>query len=126
MACSLVALALLLLRGWLTSVFRMRFPRHLAWSSTREPEQVFILLQSIYGAFDDLAKRRKVFKVETIGDSYMAVTGLPDPMENHAVTMVRFAGKSETKRRNICCLRVTHLHFLICAFILVTLQRTAW
>jgi class 3 adenylate cyclase len=62
-----------------------------AWSSTREPEQVFILLQTVYQKFDVLAKRRKVFKVETIGDSYMAVTGLPEPMINHAVTMVRFA-----------------------------------
>ena len=55
------------------------------------PEQVFILLQTVYQKFDILAKRRKVFKVETIGDSYMAATGLPEPMANHAVTMVRFA-----------------------------------
>ena len=40
-----------------------------AWSSTREPAQVFILLQTIYQAFDKIAKRHKVFKVETIGDS---------------------------------------------------------
>jgi len=42
-----------------------------AWSSTREPTQVFILLQTLYQAMDELAKRRKVFKVETIGDCYM-------------------------------------------------------
>jgi len=40
-----------------------------AWSSSREPAQVFVLLQSVYQAFDVIAKRRKVFKVETIGDS---------------------------------------------------------
>jgi hypothetical protein len=40
-----------------------------AWSSSREPAQVFILLQSVYQAFDQIAKRRKVFKVETIADS---------------------------------------------------------
>ena len=38
-----------------------------AWSSTREPTQVFILLQTVYQNFDAIAKRRKVFKVETIG-----------------------------------------------------------
>lgn len=64
-----------------------------AWSSSRDPAQVFILLQTIYQAFDAIAKRRKVFKVETIGDSYVAVTGLPDPQENHAVIMARFAGE---------------------------------
>jgi hypothetical protein len=61
-----------------------------AWSSTREPAQVFILLQTVYQAFDVIAKRRKVFKVETIGDSYLAVTGLPEPMENHHSVMIRF------------------------------------
>jgi len=40
-----------------------------AWSSTREPAEVFVLLQNVYQAFDHIAKRRKVFKVETIGDS---------------------------------------------------------
>lgn len=40
-----------------------------AWSSQRDPGQVFTLLQSIYSAFDKVAKRMKVFKVETVGDS---------------------------------------------------------
>ena len=38
------------------------------WSSTREPEQVFELLEALYGEFDKIALRRGVFKVETIGD----------------------------------------------------------
>ena len=40
-----------------------------AWSSTRDPSQVFTLLQNVYQAFDKVAARRRVFKVETIGDS---------------------------------------------------------
>ena len=35
-----------------------------AWSSTREPSQVFTLLEAVYGAFDQIAQRRGVFKVE--------------------------------------------------------------
>ena len=62
-----------------------------AWSSAREPAQVFILLQTVYQRFDLIAKRRRVFKVETIGDSYIAVTGLPEPQTNHASLMARFA-----------------------------------
>jgi Adenylate and Guanylate cyclase catalytic domain len=38
----------------------------------RDPFQVFTLLESIYGAFDKVAERRRVFKVETIGDCYVA------------------------------------------------------
>jgi len=36
-----------------------------AWSSVREPAQVFTLLETVYRAFDIIAKRRRVFKVET-------------------------------------------------------------
>jgi hypothetical protein len=72
-----------------------------AWSSTREPAQVFILLQNLYQAFDTIAKRRRVFKVETIGDSYVAVTGLPEPQANHAVIMAKFAGESLLKMNQV-------------------------
>ena len=62
-----------------------------SWSSERSPSQVFVLLETIYGAFDRIADRRGVFKVETIGDCYMAVTGLPNPTRDHAVIMAKFA-----------------------------------
>ena len=61
------------------------------WSSTRTPVEVFDLLEAIFGAFDKLAARRKVFKVETIGDSYVAVAGLPEAQPDHAVIMAKFA-----------------------------------
>jgi class 3 adenylate cyclase len=62
-----------------------------AWSSEREPSQVFKLLESLYGEFDKLAKELGVFKVETIGDCYVAATGLPESMLDHAAVMVEFA-----------------------------------
>jgi hypothetical protein len=62
-----------------------------AWSSVREPTQVFILLEGIYNSFDRIARRHKVFKVETIGDCYVAAAGLPEKMEDHAVVMALFA-----------------------------------
>lgn len=39
-----------------------------AWSSEREPAQVFQLLETLFKEFDTEAKRLGVFKVETIGD----------------------------------------------------------
>jgi class 3 adenylate cyclase len=68
-----------------------------AWSSTRDPGQVFELLQTIYQAYDNVAKRRRVFKVETIGDCYLAVTGLPDPQPDHALIMAKFAGECRAR-----------------------------
>jgi Adenylate and Guanylate cyclase catalytic domain len=42
-----------------------------AWSSIRDPHQVFTLLESIFQAFDAIAKRYGVYKVETVGDCYV-------------------------------------------------------
>eukprot|EP00934_Nitzschia_sp_Nitz4_P001249 Nitzschia sp. Nitz4//scaffold18_size181773//118721//129387//NITZ4_001930-RA/size181773-snap-gene-0.281-mRNA-1//-1//CDS//3329540056//1249//frame0 len=62
-----------------------------AWSSEREPSQVFELLEEIYSSFDHIAKRKKIFKVETIGDCYMAAAGLPEKRDDHALAMAKFA-----------------------------------
>jgi hypothetical protein len=62
-----------------------------AWSASRDASQVFHLLETIYAGFDTLAKHHGVFKIETIGDSYVAVVGLPQSRKNHAVVMAKFA-----------------------------------
>ncbi|CAB9502419.1 Receptor-type guanylate cyclase gcy [Seminavis robusta] len=62
-----------------------------AWSSVREPYQVFTLLEILYHSYDNIAARRRVFKVETVGDCYVAVCGLPERRKDHAVVMARFA-----------------------------------
>eukprot|EP00980_Cylindrotheca_fusiformis_P002325 scaffold541_cov138-Cylindrotheca_fusiformis.AAC.8 len=62
-----------------------------AWASAREPVHVFILLETIYGAFDKHACQHRVFKVETVGDCYVAVAGLPEPDKDHALAVCRFA-----------------------------------
>lgn len=73
------------------------------------------MLETLYHHFDLIAKRRGVWKVETIGDSYVAVAGknvcgsrvlvllrkqlahfsssagLPEPRKDHAVVMCKFA-----------------------------------
>lgn len=72
-----------------------------AWSSIRDPAQVFTLLETLYGAFDTIARKRGVFKVETIGDSYVAVCGLPEPREDHATVMARFARDCRIKMNEL-------------------------
>ncbi|KAG7366318.1 adenylate/guanylate cyclase [Nitzschia inconspicua] len=72
-----------------------------AWSSTREPVQVFRLLECVYGAFDGIARRRNIFKVETVGDCYVAVCGMPEPRKDHAVAMVRFARDCLTRMASL-------------------------
>lgn len=61
------------------------------WSSDREPEDVFHFLEKLFFEFDKISDRLGVFKLGTIGDCYIAVTGIPDYQPDHAVIMCRFA-----------------------------------
>jgi hypothetical protein len=72
-----------------------------AWSSLREPTQVFMLLEAVFAAFDELARRRRVFKVETVGDCYVAACGLPDHRSDHATVMARFARDCLNQMNNL-------------------------
>jgi class 3 adenylate cyclase len=72
-----------------------------AWCSEREPSQVFILLENVYHTFDKVAEQLGIFKVETIGDSYVAVCGLPTPRHDHAANMARFAYLCLSKMRRL-------------------------
>jgi class 3 adenylate cyclase len=74
----------------------LTLPVFTAWSSEREPSQVFTLLENLYHAFDEVGRKLGVFKVETIGDSYVAVAGLPTPRKDHAVGTYDIANSTLT------------------------------
>ena len=59
------------------------------------------MLETIYGAFDKSARRRNVFKIETIGDCYVAATGLPQAQPHHATIMVKYASDMIRKLRDL-------------------------
>ena len=80
-----------------------------AWSSVRDPTQVFTLLEGIYNAFDRVAKRRGVFKVETIGDCYVAACGLPERREKHAIILARFSKDCIKKMKSVVQVLETQL-----------------
>ncbi|CAB9512119.1 Receptor-type guanylate cyclase gcy [Seminavis robusta] len=63
------------------------------WCSEREPCHVFTLLEAVFFVFDNLAKQLSVYKIETIGDCYVAVTGIPDLLDDHCVAMALFASQ---------------------------------
>jgi len=55
------------------------------------PAVVMDMLNQLYHRFDTLTKTMQVYKVETIGDCYMAATGLLHNDPHHVRTMLEFA-----------------------------------
>lgn len=55
------------------------------------PMQVVGLLSSLYEKFDSLCDKYSLYKVETIGDAYMCVGGVPDHKPTHATDCANFA-----------------------------------
>jgi len=60
-------------------------------SSDANPERIVEVLDNIFIQFDAIANKYNIEKIKTIGDCYMAVSGIPLPDSNHANNMADFA-----------------------------------
>jgi adenylate cyclase len=60
-------------------------------SSTADPAEIVGVLDDLFSDFDVLAAKHGIQKIKTIGDEYMAASGLPEARVDHAEAMVDFA-----------------------------------
>ncbi len=60
-------------------------------TSEMPPNDVVTLLNGLFTRFDAAAQELGIEKIKTVGDAYMAVCGLPEPVANHAERIVRMA-----------------------------------
>jgi guanylate cyclase, other len=60
-------------------------------SATLSPAQVSDMFERLYHTMDLLAGQHDVFKIETIGDSYMAIANLAKDQEDHTKRIAEFA-----------------------------------
>lgn len=60
-------------------------------SKNNEAEVVVGILDRIFTEFDEHCTRLNVEKIKTIGDAYMAASGIPEPVEDHAQRIVYLA-----------------------------------
>jgi adenylate cyclase len=61
------------------------------WAGRTDPGQVVSFLDDLFSRFDQMAAEYGVEKIKTIGDSYMAVAGAPEPRSDHAEAAVGLA-----------------------------------
>ena len=52
--------------------------------SSKSPEDVVVILDALFSIFDNLSDKYQLEKIKTIGDSYMAASGLIVPQDDHA------------------------------------------
>ncbi|MBT3785838.1 hypothetical protein HOF92_12755 [bacterium] len=64
-------------------------------SSQTDPRELVELLNQIFSRFDEAAQSLEIEKIKTIGDAYMAASGLPVHKDQHAHVLARFALKMQ-------------------------------
>lgn len=62
-----------------------------SFSSQMPPSHLIGFLNQIFSAFDQLTEKYGVEKIKTIGDAYMAVGGLPERTEGHAIAIAQLS-----------------------------------
>jgi adenylate cyclase len=60
-------------------------------SQRSTPAQIVQVLDELFSAFDQLARRHGLEKIKTIGDAYMVAGGLPNPRPDHAQAVAEMA-----------------------------------
>ena len=82
-------------------------------SSKLEPKVLIRELNEIFTAFDDLMEKHSCERIKTIGDAYLAVSGMPERNEKHAYNIVRasfeishFLDKRNKKSGIHCTVRI--------------------
>ncbi|OAD18666.1 adenylate/guanylate cyclase [Candidatus Thiomargarita nelsonii] len=60
-------------------------------SSSLDPKVVIEELSDIFTHFDEIMDKNNCERIKTIGDAYLAVSGMPNPNQNHAKSVINAA-----------------------------------
>lgn len=84
------------------SVLMMDFVGFSQISMERDPAEMIGDMNDIFAAFDKISEHFGCERIKTLGDSYIAVSGLPVPQANHQANIARAANSfvHYIKRRN--------------------------
>lgn len=84
------------------SVLFTDFENFTSTAATMSAKKLVSEVNEIFAEFDAICERFGLEKIKTIGDAYMAVSGLPDEKEDHALLCVQAAKEMHAfiERRN--------------------------
>lgn len=84
------------------SVLMLDFVGFTSMAISRDPEALISELNDIFTAFDRIVEMFDCERIKTIGDAYMAVSGIPEPNTDHAANLARAVLRMRRylKRRN--------------------------
>jgi len=84
------------------SILMLDFVGFTQLSVEHDPAAIITELNDIFSAFDRIAEQQGCERIKTIGDAYVAVSGLPEPAPDHAQSIARLAMMCVryVKRRN--------------------------
>jgi class 3 adenylate cyclase len=60
-------------------------------SAKKAPEELVTMLNDLFSLFDKLAEQHGLEKIKTIGDAYMVVAGIPQPVADSAIAIAHMA-----------------------------------
>ena len=60
-------------------------------STKKTPEELVTMLNELFSLFDRLAEQHGLEKIKTIGDAYMVVAGIPQPIADSAIAIAHMA-----------------------------------
>lgn len=60
-------------------------------ASNLKPEKVISELNDLFTEFDSITERHSCERIKTIGDAYLAVSGMPEANEDHAINCLKAA-----------------------------------
>jgi len=101
-------------------------------ASSKQPDEVVSLISEIFGKFDDLTVQHGIYKVETVGDAYIAGQAEPPlTQENSPLAVVLFGLEmvkathklSRKKRENVSCRVGVHTGFVVGGIVGMPMER---
>ncbi len=73
------------------SILMLDFVGFTTLSVEHDPSTIITELNDIFTSFDRIAEQQGCERIKTMGDAYVAVSGLPEPANDHAQSIARLA-----------------------------------